>query len=73
MLGGGSPLYARAISRLRLAPLPYKYLKKILPQWDPADRVRLYSLIGGIPFYYCLASNAGSLEEPLEAQSTLSN
>ena len=73
VLGGGSPLYARTTSRLKLGPLSYKYLRALLPQWDPADRVRLYALIGGIPFYYCLASNAGSLEEPLEAQSTLSN
>lgn len=63
VLGGGSPLYARAASRLRLDPLPFKYLKTLLPGWDPVDRVRLYSIIGGIPFYYCLVQGAGSLRE----------
>ncbi|MCE4625224.1 MAG: ATP-binding protein [Desulfurococcales archaeon] len=63
VLGGGSPLYARATSRLKLGFLPFRCLKEVVPGWSPVDRVRLYSLIGGIPFYYCLVKGSGSLSE----------
>ncbi len=66
VLGGGSPLYARAASRLKLDPLTFSYLREVLPGWDAIDRVRLYSIIGGIPFYYCLVQGAGSLREAVK-------
>ena len=63
VLGGGSPLYGRASARLRLGPLSYRYLREFVPRLSPSDRVRLYALVGGIPFYLCLARGATSLEQ----------
>ncbi len=62
ILGGGSPLYARARLRLRLHPLKYRDAARMLSRMGPEDRVRVYSLVGGIPFYLCLVAgprNAG--------------
>jgi len=34
-----------------------------VPQLSPSNRVRLYALVGGIPFYLCLVHGATSLEQ----------
>ncbi len=57
VLGGGSPLYARASLKLRLEEIPFRYLKEFTPHWSSEDRVRLYAMVGGIPYYLCLANN----------------
>jgi len=54
VLGGASPLYARTNYRLRLAPLKPWEVSPLLPMLGPADIVRTYALVGGIPFYLCL-------------------
>ncbi len=66
VLGGGSPLYARASTRLRLGELPYKYVQRIVPGLSSSDRVRLYALVGGIPFYLCMARRANSVVDIVE-------
>ena len=63
VLGGGSPLYGRAMARLRLEPLEYPSLKEIVGGLAPADRVRLYALVGGIPFYLCQVRNTQDIKE----------
>ena len=55
ILGGGSPLYARSLARLRLAPLPPKRAHPLLPRMTPEERIATYALLGGIPHYLCLA------------------
>ena len=65
VLSGGSPLYARAKLKLRLEELPFKYVKDFTPGWRSEDRVRLYAMIGGIPFYLCLVEE--DLEKTLRA------
>jgi len=66
LLGGGSPLYARTTTRLVLYPLDYRYLKCFLPHLSPQDRVRVYSLIGGLPYYACLLTGSRSFDEIIE-------
>ena len=66
VLGGGSPLYARARWRLRLSPMGFEWLRGFVPQMTPEDRVRLYALVGGVPFYLCLAREASSLEDVVD-------
>ncbi|BES82261.1 ATP-binding protein [Pyrodictium abyssi] len=65
VLGGGSPLHARAATRLKLEQLEFRYLREFVPRWSSVDRVRLYAVVGGIPFYLCLVAGAESLEEAL--------
>jgi len=66
ILGGTSPLYARSSYRIRLGELPFGHLKCALRKLSPEDRVRAYSLVGGIPYYLCLLSTASSIEEIVE-------
>jgi AAA+ ATPase superfamily predicted ATPase len=46
-----SPLYGRLTGDWQLQPLPFHTLRQFLPSWDAADRVTLYSMIGGVPAY----------------------
>ena len=66
VLGGGSPLYARPRWRLRLGSLPYWHASRLLRRMSPEDRVRVYALVGGIPFYLCMLRDATSAREALE-------
>ena len=51
ILGGGSPLYGRRIASLHVKPLKPWHLKEFLPRYSKEDRLRVYSLVGGIPYY----------------------
>ncbi|MCE4615109.1 MAG: ATP-binding protein [Desulfurococcales archaeon] len=66
ILGGGSPLYARSTNRIMLKSLSYEYLKCFIPHYRPEDRVRLYSLVGGIPYYTCLLARAKTLKQAVQ-------
>ena len=55
VLDANSPLYGRADELMRLRPLHCSYLKKIMPRLKPADIVRLYAFLGGVPKYWELA------------------
>ena len=65
VLSGGSPLYARAKVKLRLEELPFPYVKEFTPDWSSEDRIRLYAMVGGIPFYLCLVEE--NLDETLKS------
>ncbi|MEB3756218.1 MAG: ATP-binding protein [Desulfurococcales archaeon] len=66
ILGGGSPLYARSTNRIMLKSLSYEYLKCFMPHYKPEDRVRLYSLVGGIPHYTCLLARTKTLKQAVQ-------
>ena len=66
ILGGGSPLYARSTARLKLGHIGFEHLESILPRMPSRDRVIVYSLVGGIPFYLCPLAGAASAEEAVE-------
>ena len=66
VLGGGAPLYGRATIRLKLKPLQYKHVAPIVKRMSSEDRVRLYALVGGIPYYLCLVRNTKTIDEAIE-------
>ena len=66
VLGGGSPLYARASRVLRLRELSFGYLRELLPFLTPVDRVRVYALVGGVPFYLCQLASVRNIREAVE-------
>jgi AAA+ ATPase superfamily predicted ATPase len=63
ILGGGSPLYARADTRLKLGEIDYWHTGNLHPRMNPVDRVRTYALIGGIPYYHCMTTNTRNIDQ----------
>jgi uncharacterized protein len=45
------PLYGRRTWGMQLAPLGYREAAEFFPDWSPADRLRAWALLGGIPYY----------------------
>lgn len=60
--GEGSPLYGRAMVRLRMGGLGYGCVSRFAPNLEPQGLVELYSLVGGIPHYLTLY-NGGAPRE----------
>jgi AAA+ ATPase superfamily predicted ATPase len=46
-----APLYGRFTARLPVQPLPFSALAEFLPEYDAAQRVAVYAILGGIPAY----------------------
>lgn len=47
-----SPLFGRFTGQWHLQPLPFYTLKSFFPNWSAAERVAVYSIIGGVPAYF---------------------
>ena len=58
-----SPLYGRIDLALELKPMDYYDAAKFYPDFSPEDKVRLYSVFGGIPYYNRLVDQALSVRE----------
>lgn len=66
MLGANGPLFGRATLRFDLQPLDYFQAAKFVPRWTPEDRIRAYSIAGGIPEYLRLLDDSISLRANLQ-------
>jgi AAA+ ATPase superfamily predicted ATPase len=75
MMQPESPLYGRITGDWRLDPLPFHTLRQFFPAWDAADRVTLYSMVGGVPAYLTWLdpkrSLVDNLKEVLLAESSM--
>jgi len=47
-----APLYGRATAQLQLAPLSFGITGAFFPHYEPAERVAIYAIFGGIPAYW---------------------
>lgn len=56
------PLYGRRTWGEQLLPLGYRDAGSFFPGWSPADRLRAWALLGGIPYYLEQWEPARSLE-----------
>jgi AAA+ ATPase superfamily predicted ATPase len=65
ILGYGSPLYGRRTAALRVGELKPWHVKEFLRVKDKADRVRVYALVGGLPYYLSYIYGSRSLREVL--------
>lgn len=45
------PLYGRRTWGEQLPPLGYKDSAQFFPDWSPADQLRAWALLGGVPYY----------------------
>ncbi len=56
-LAEGAPLFKRALFDLHLKPLKFSNVREILNDMgiaDIAEQIRVYAVLGGVPFYYSL-------------------
>lgn len=65
MMQPHSPLYGRLTGNWELHPLPFHTLRQFFPAWDGADRVALYSMVGGVPAYLTWLDPKRSLSDNL--------
>ncbi|MDY4920233.1 MAG: ATP-binding protein [Phascolarctobacterium sp.] len=63
LLMEANPLYGRIDLTLYLKPMNYLESSLFYPEFSSADKVRLYSVFGGIPYYNRLIDPALSVEE----------
>ena len=58
-----APLYGRASAALHLPPLAFGHTGAYFPRYSASDRVTLYAVFGGIPYYWRLIDQAGSISK----------
>lgn len=58
-----NPLYGRVDLTLELKPMDYHDAAKFYPSFSPEDKVRLYSVFGGIPYYNRLVRQSEGVRE----------
>lgn len=51
VLGYKSPLYGRRTGQWKVEALSFKDLRSFFPEYSVEERIRTYSILGGIPFY----------------------
>lgn len=60
-----NPLYGRISLAIHLKPMDYYESAKFYPSFSSEDKVRLYSALGGIPYYNRLVQPQASVKENL--------
>lgn len=63
LLEQNNPLYGRIDMKLDVQPMDYLDAAKFYPNFSPEDKVRLYSVFGGIPYYNRLIDPSQSVRE----------
>jgi hypothetical protein len=63
-----APLYGRASARIHLRPLPFGLTSEYFPGYNPAERVALYAIFGGIPAYWEFVNPRTSISENIKKQ-----
>ena len=51
ILGKSSPLYGRRTGQIKLSPFQFSETRMFLPNYSDEDRMTVYGLVGGIPWY----------------------
>ena len=63
ILGVKSPLYGRRTGQIRLSPFPFVEIWHFLPSYSDEERLIVYGLVGGIPWYLGFFDDRKSLKE----------
>lgn len=63
MLEKSSPLYGRRTGQIKLMPFPFAETKHFLPSYSDEDRMVIYGLVGGIPWYLSFFDDRKSLKD----------
>ena len=65
LLEAQNPLYGRIDVAIDLKPMDYYDSARFYPSFSDEDKVRLYSVFGGIPYYNCLIDQGLTVKENL--------
>jgi AAA+ ATPase superfamily predicted ATPase len=68
VLSSRSPLYGRRTAQWRLQPLAFADAALFFPRLSPADRVRAYAVLGGMPAYLLQLDDGKSLLDNVEGR-----
>ncbi|NLL94390.1 MAG: AAA family ATPase [Thermoplasmatales archaeon] len=63
VLGKRSPLYGRRTGQIKLMPFTFDRVGEFLPSYTDEERMVVYGLVGGIPWYLGFFDNGKSLKE----------
>ena len=63
ILGKQSPLYGRRTGQIKLSPFPFAEMRQFLPDYSDEERMAVYGLVGGIPWYLSFFDSGKSLKE----------
>ena len=63
VLGVKSPLYGRRTGQMRLSPFPFAEIGHFLPSYSDEERLIVYGLVGGIPWYLSFFDDGKSLKD----------
>lgn len=63
VLGRQSPLYGRRTGQVKLEPFPFSEIGAFLPGYSDEDRLAVYGLVGGIPWYLSFFDPRKSLRD----------
>ena len=63
ILGKKSPLYGRRTGQMKLNPFPFIETGHFLPNYSDEERMTVYGLVGGIPWYLSFFDDGKSLKE----------
>ena len=63
ILGVKSPLYGRRTGQMRLSPFPFAEIGHFLPSYSDEERLMVYGLVGGIPWYLSFFDDGKSLKD----------
>lgn len=66
VLGYKSPLYGRKTSQIQLKPFDYLDAAQMLPNYNVEDKIRFYSILGGVPYYLSLVNLNETFENNLK-------
>jgi AAA+ ATPase superfamily predicted ATPase len=66
LLAERNPLYGQQSAVMDLKPLPFREAAQFFGNWDPQDRVRGYSVFGGMPYYLSLIDPRENLARNIE-------
>lgn len=63
LLEEGNPLFGRVDATINLKPMDYLDSSAFYPDFSPEDKVRLYSVFGGIPYYNKLIDSGLTVDQ----------
>ncbi len=63
IMGRKSPLYGRNTSVMEVLPFDYSITNSFLPKYSKKDRMIVYGILGGVPYYLSKFEDTKSLEK----------